>query len=161
MLRVAGALLAVVLIAGAGCGPVPPSDTDNLSSDWTSIGSFRLHAEGDDSTARSFISNNNWRVYKGHNGGTGDTLQIVNQSGGIVLIWAANSFGGYELGPGWTGTTPNGAAIGTALSTFQQLEPEFTQAAAPDQLQAAIGRMAVMAEFQNGQLSRIRVIDYD
>ena len=123
------------------------------------VGGFTFHEEGDDSTARTLIRDYGWEVFEGHDGGPGGTLQIVDPSGAVVLIWAHNLFNGFILRDGWTGQTANGARIGTTLSEFNELHSEFTETS-PGRLHFQSGTTQVTVTFEEELLSEIDVREY-
>ena len=145
---------------GTGSGALrPPTSADDVHADWTALGGFTFHEEGDDSTARTLIRDYGWEVFEGHDGGPGGTLQIVDPSGAVVLIWAHNLFNGFILRDGWTGQTANGARIGTTLSEFNELHSEFTETS-PGRLHFGSGTTEVTVTFEEELLSEIDVREY-
>lgn len=67
-----------------------------------------------------------WGIVGGHEGGTGDTLQIGACNDGVVLIWAYNMFSSIRLSQGWTGKTDTNLGIGESYQTFIQTYPGYT-----------------------------------
>jgi len=137
----------------------PPTSADVVNSAWNSLDGFTLHMAGADDTAWRLVRAHGWSVYEGHAGGQGDTLEIIDPSGGMVLIWASNSFSGFVLGEGWTGQTANGARIGTTVDDFRQRHPDFTESG-PERFEFHRGTAGVVVRFNGGLLSRIEVRDY-
>lgn len=101
-----------------------PSISDNAT--FTSYGPFRVHNSGRDSTARKIISECGWHVYKGHNGGYGDTLEVASPGEEVVLRWAWNAFNWMYLFEGWQGKTAEGIGMGATLSAVQTAYPDLT-----------------------------------
>jgi hypothetical protein len=144
----------------AGCfGLGPPTSADDVNSTWNRLDGFTLHMAGSDDTAWALVRTHGWSIYGGHRGGQGDTLQVMDPSGGVVLIWAYNSFSGFILSEGWTGQTANGARIGTTVSGFRQLHPEFTESI-PERFEFQRDAARVIVSFDGELLSRIDVRDY-
>jgi hypothetical protein len=125
------AALLITLLALAGCQTLGlgdnfqcPSLTDNVT--FQSYGGFSFGNVGDDSTARKIVSNCSWHVFDGHNGGTGETLEVASPNEEVVLVWAFNNFSAFRLTKGWTGKTDRGARLGDSATAFHNLYPEFT-----------------------------------
>jgi hypothetical protein len=144
----------------AGCFDLgPPSSADDVNSTWSRFDGFTLHLAGSDDTAWRLVRTHGWSIHEEHRGGQGDTLQIIDPSGGVVLIWAYNSFSGFVLSEGWTGQTANGARIGTTVSEFGQLHPEFTESSS-ERFEFHRGTARVTVSFDGELLSKIDVRDY-
>lgn len=124
-------VLAIAALTFTGCQTLSsgddfkcPTTADNVT--FQSYGAFAMGNSGDDSTARKIISSCGWHVFGGHNGGTGDTLEVASPSEEVVVVWAFNNFSGFRLTPGWSGKTDRGAKLGDSSTTFHNLYPEFT-----------------------------------
>lgn len=86
-----------------------PSCHDEVRSN--GYGRFIFGQAGYDSAAREIVDNCEFRIYNGHNGGSGDTLQIagcyVGDKPGVIFEWAYNSFRRYAVcNPGYKGDSP-------------------------------------------------------
>lgn len=92
---------------------------------WCSYEWIFLDKFGDDSCGWKLVSDCGWKIYQGHEGGWGDTLEVVSCEGGVVFIWAWNHFSGFRLTKGWTGTTIDGIKIGSSLDEFLSVYPDF------------------------------------
>ena len=121
----------VFLVFAVGCGtsgdeetPFCPSISDDAT--WNSYGHFVMNDSGNDQTARRIVSECDWHVYSGHNGGYGDTLQVASRDEGVVLVWAFNDLYGVSLVEGWTGSA-QGVTIGMSEEEFVAKHPEFTR----------------------------------
>jgi hypothetical protein len=102
------------------------------------------------------VNDHAWQIYEGHAGGI---LQIVDPTGGVVLIWAYNAFNGFVLREGWTGQTVNGARIGTTITEFRQIHPDFENLGT-GYLQLESGTTTVYVTFEEDLLSEIDLRDY-
>jgi hypothetical protein len=105
-----------------------PTTADTIT--WSAYGSFALTNSGNDSTARQCISTCGWHVFGGHDGGTGDTLQVATPGEEVAFAWAYNIFSAFRVKTGWTGQTDRGVRLGDSQATFLSHYPEFTSAAA-------------------------------
>ena len=132
-----------------------PSASENVT--WTSYGSFKFGTSGNDETARKIVSACGWHVYRGNNGGVGNTLQVANPSEAVVLSWAYNNLAGYQLTQGWTGKTDEGASIGISQTAFQSLYPSSTGPTGLLEIYAPGNVLLVTAYFdQNGLLTELQ-----
>lgn len=119
-------LLSVFLVTGCGddedfrC----PLLSDNVS--WNSYDGYDFEQEGPESTARRIVSECGWHVFGGHNGGSGDTLQVASPNEEVVFVWAFNDFLAFRLIEGWIGETRRGAKLGDHTTVFHNLYPDFT-----------------------------------
>lgn len=126
-----GCVLLVITFAAVlarGCGFLGlgfdcPSLNDDVT--WSSYGRFRFGNAGDDSTAKDCVSRCGWHVFRGHNGGFGDTLQVASSGEEVVFAWAYNNFSAYRVRKGWTGQTDRGVRLGDSPRAFQNQYPEF------------------------------------
>ena len=119
-------LFVLTITSALGCGSsgakfACPSLNDNVT--WASYGRFNFGSSGDDSTARQCVSNCGWSIFEGHDGGTGDTLQVASPSTAVVFSWAYRNFAGFRVTAGWTGKTDRGAKLGDSIAHFQGLYP--------------------------------------
>jgi len=128
-------------------GQVCPSCSDGTTD--TSFGPFVFNSAGDDSTARRFVSNCGFAVARGHNGGTGDTLQVAGCGGGVELVWSNTKFTAYRVSVGWTGQTDRGVKIGQTRSVVVSLDPRL--ASSSGQFQVTYGPDDVLQELIVGQ----------
>jgi hypothetical protein len=129
---------------------------------WDKYGKIELDDFGWDECARKLISKCGWHVYGGHNGGSGDTLQVATQNEGVILIWAWNNLEWIILKAGWTGTTAEGIGIGATLEEFLAVYPEFvllSNSGPIYELQDSSNRKDsyVEATFANGVLVELRI----
>jgi len=150
------------IVCCTGCPllcPTAPSSADDVRADWSGIGNYRFHRQGDDSSAWMLVRNCGCNVFEGHTGGAGDTLQIVDPGGSLVLIWAYNQFNGFVLREGWSGQTGRGAQLGMTRADFIDLYPEFTETSSED-LYFQSGTTWVTVSFDDGLLSELDVRDY-
>jgi len=79
---------------------------------------------------------------------------------GVVLVWAYNSFYGFRVRQGWTGTTSEGIGIGSALQEFLNTYPYFQSIGNSRYLYEANG-VSVQATFDDEEgLEELLVGDY-
>lgn len=132
--------------SGSACPSCSANTTD------TSFGPFKFNAAGDDSTARRFISECGFAVSGTHNGGVGDTLQVIACGGGVELVWAFNQFSAFRLSAGWTGQTDRGVKIGQSRATAVALDPRL--AGTSSIIQADFGTNDILVELIVGNFFR-------
>lgn len=87
-----------------------------------SFGGLELGNAGNDRTAWYQVENCGWTIHEGHEGGTGDTLEITD--GRVILVWAWNIFLEFTLTNRWSGQTAKGIKIGDGLDAFLDAYPE-------------------------------------
>ncbi|MFA4955057.1 MAG: hypothetical protein WC641_07150 [Patescibacteria group bacterium] len=93
----------------------------------SSLGKISTSENWDDSYAWKMLNTcTGWGIVGGHEGGTGDTLEIGACNDGLVLIWAYNSFSSIRLSQGWTGNTDTNLGIGASYQAFIQMYPDYT-----------------------------------
>ena len=105
--------------SGSECPSCSAKTTD------TSFGPFKFDAAGNDSTARRFVAECGFVVSGGHNGGFGDTLQVIGCDGGIELVWAFEEFSAYRVSTGWRGQTNRGVKIGQTCADVFARDPRL------------------------------------
>jgi hypothetical protein len=98
----------LVLVGALGCGSSSydcPSCDDPATA--SSYGRFTFGEAGDDGTARKIQEECGFDIFDGHNGGSGDTLEIAscwsNGVPGLVMAWAFSEFSSYRVCPGYSG----------------------------------------------------------
>ena len=96
--------------------------------------SYKIHQERNlvfgvdkDRIARRILANCNWQIFRGHEGGGGDSLQIVSPKGEVVFVHAFDEFSGFRVTRGWKGKTEKGIRIGASVDQFLKAYPEFTK----------------------------------
>lgn len=129
--------------SGSACASCSDNTTD------TSFGPFNFNAAGDDSTARRFIDQCGFTVSGSHNGGIGDTLQVIGCGGGVELVWAFNEFTAFRVSAGWTGKTDRGVQIGQTRAAVLALDSRFAT-----EFQAEFGAGDILDAFIVGKLWR-------
>ena len=157
-LRLVIGLWCLTTFAGCDGFQCPPC---NATVTWNSYGDFEFTKEGDDATARRLVSECNWHVQGGHNGGVGETLQVAACGNeGVTLGWAFNEFHAFRLADGWQGKTKEGIGIGASLADFLAVYRNFTQTNSTS-YQLSKDDVNVEANFdQNGTLKELIVGDF-
>lgn len=98
----------------------------NDSITWTSFGNWSFNLCGDDDFAKNLITECKWNIYKNHNGGEGDVLEISSDTANsIVFCWSDNNFTSFLVKEGWLGQSEKGIIIGSKFSEFINMYPEF------------------------------------
>lgn len=64
--------------------------------------------------------------YENHQGGYGDTLEIIGCGDGIYLVWAWYTLYDIVVRPGWTGQTDRGCRLGDSKTSVLDRYPEAT-----------------------------------
>ena len=103
-----------------------PDTSDNIT--WNSFGNWKFNLCGDDIFAKQLISNCDWKIYKGHEGGEGEVLEIsADTNNSVVFCWADNVFRSFLVTDGWKGKTEKGVKIGSKLDNFLSVYPDFEE----------------------------------
>ena len=101
----------------------------NETVTWSSYGNVVIGDFGSDSYGWKLESDCGWKIYEGHRGGYGDTLELYScgeeNNPGVIFIWAWQSLHGFHLSQGWTGQTSEGIKIGDSLDEFFYHYPDF------------------------------------
>lgn len=132
--------------SGSACPSCSANTTD------TSFGPFKFKAAGDDSTARRFIKECGFAVSGTHDGGFGETLQVIGCGGGVELVWAFNQFSAFRVSTGWAGQTDRGVKIGQSRATAVALDPRL--AGSSSNIQADFGTSDILVELIVGEFFR-------
>jgi len=97
----------------------------NETVTWESYGNAKFYEFGNDDWGWRLNSSCGWRIYDGHEGGYGDTLQLASCNDGVIFVWAWQTFRGLILSEGWKGQTEKGIMIGDTLDDFLYEYPTF------------------------------------
>ncbi len=72
-----------------------------------------------------WLTNQNFSVYNGHKGGTGDTLQLVNYGEGIYVSSSYSTLDEISVFGNWRGVVePSGIMLGDSAQTFWGVYPQ-------------------------------------
>jgi len=133
---------------------------DTTQYDHSYLGKISTSDNWDDSHAWQMLNTcTGWGIVGGHEGGTGDTLEIGACNDGLVLVWAYNSFSSIRLAQGWTGNTDTNLGIGASYQAFIQMYPDYTANSLliDGSGYAMLVYVSGFAVFKNSMLSELRV----
>lgn len=94
-----------------------------FSKNYVGIANFPIYPR-DVFDATWLVGNNGFQVFQGHNGGYGDTFQIVSRDAGIYMCWAYGDICNISLFGNWAGKVYEGdIRLGDPIEKFLQAYP--------------------------------------
>ena len=132
---------------------------DSIQERHSAYGQMNTGSSRGDSYAWKMLDEcRGWTIYRDHRGGTGDTLEIANCSGGLILRWAWSSFESVRLSAGWTGSmTVTNLAFGARYEDWINAYPCSNKFTSIDGRRTYLEYHNGSARFLNGVLSELIV----